>query len=48
MDKVHVYMCLHIASNKSTAGNKTRFYLARYSILPARASLWPQHFGTAT
>ena len=23
-DKVHVYMCLHIASIKSTAGNKTR------------------------
>ena len=26
MDKVHVYMCLHIASIKSTAGNKTRFF----------------------
>ena len=23
MDKVHVYTCLHIASTKSTAGNKT-------------------------
>ena len=26
MDKVHVYMCLHSASIKSTAGNKTRFF----------------------
>ena len=24
IDKVHIYMCLNIASNKSTAGNKTR------------------------
>ena len=26
MDKVHVYMWLHIASIKSTAGNKTRLF----------------------
>ena len=26
IDKVHVYMCLHIASIKSTAGNKTRLF----------------------
>ena len=26
MKKAHVYMCLHIASNKSTAGNKTRYF----------------------
>ena len=26
MDKVHVYMCLHIASIESSAGNKTRFF----------------------
>ena len=26
MDKVHVYLCLHIASNKSTAGNKTGLF----------------------
>ena len=25
-DKVHVYMCLHIASIKSTARNKTRHF----------------------
>ena len=27
MGKVHFYMCLHIASIKSTARNKTRFFL---------------------
>ena len=26
MDKVHVYMCFHIASIRSTAGNKTRYF----------------------
>ena len=26
MGKVHVYTCLHIASIKATAGNKTRFF----------------------
>ena len=26
MDKLQVYMCFQIASNKSTAGNKTRFF----------------------
>ena len=26
MDKVHVYMCLHIASNKSSAGNKISIF----------------------
>ena len=42
MDKVRVYMCFHIASNNSTAGNKTKFFLARSSFLPARASFWPK------
>ena len=32
MDKVHVYMCLHIASNKSTAGKKTRLFLSPFLI----------------
>ena len=27
MEKVHVYMCLYIASIKSTVGNKTRLFL---------------------
>ena len=26
MSKVHVYMCFHIASIKSTAGNKTKLF----------------------
>ena len=26
MDRVHIYMCSHIASIKSTAGNKTRLF----------------------
>ena len=29
-DKFHVYMCLHIASIKSTAGNETRFFLSPF------------------
>ena len=28
VDKVHVYMCLHNRSIKSTAGNKTRLFLS--------------------
>ena len=32
MDKVHVYMFLHIASIKSTPGNKTRLFLSQFLI----------------
>ena len=32
MDKVHVYMCLHNASIKSTAENKTRFFYSPFLI----------------
>ena len=32
MDKVHVYMCLHIASIKSIAGNKTRLFSSPFLI----------------
>ena len=32
MDKVHVYMCLHIASIKSTAVNKNRLYPSPFII----------------
>ena len=32
MDKVHVYMWLHTASIKSTAGNKTRLSLSPFHI----------------
>ena len=27
MNNLYVYMCLHIASTKPTAGNKTKFFL---------------------
>ena len=30
--KVHVYMCLHIPSNKLTAGNKTRLFPSPFLI----------------
>ena len=32
MDKVHVYMCLHTASIKSTAGNKIRPFPSPFHI----------------
>ena len=32
IDKVHVYMCLHIASNKSTARNKTKLFPSPFLI----------------
>ena len=32
MDKVHVYLWLHTASIKSTAGNKTRFFPSPFHI----------------
>ena len=32
MEKVHVYMCLHIASITSTAGNETRFFPSPFLI----------------
>ena len=32
MDKTHVYMCLHIASIKSTSRNKTRLFLSPFHI----------------
>ena len=32
MDKVHVYMCLHIASIESTAVNKTRLFPSPFHI----------------
>ena len=36
MDQVHVYICLRIASIKSTAGNKTRFFPSRFLISTSR------------
>ena len=32
MDKVHVYMCLHFASIRPIAGNKTRLFLSPFFI----------------
>ena len=32
IDKFHVYMCLHIASIKSTAGKKVRFFSSSFLI----------------
>ena len=36
MDKVQVYMCLHIASTETTAGNKTRFFLRPFVVSTSR------------
>ena len=41
MEKVHVYMFLHIASFESTAGSKTRLFLVRSSFLPAGSAFCP-------
>ena len=32
MDKVHVYICLHIALIKSLARNETRFFLSPFHL----------------
>ena len=36
MNEVHVYMCLHIATIKSTAGNKTRLFPSPFLISTSR------------
>ena len=36
MGKVRVYMCLHIASIKSTAGNKTSLFPSTFLIFTSR------------
>ena len=36
MVKVHAYMCLHIASIKSTAGNKNRIFPSPFLISTSR------------
>ena len=35
MDEVHVYVCLHIASIESTAGNNTGLFLSPFLIFPS-------------
>ena len=44
LDKVPVYICLHIASFKSTAGNKTRFFLSPFLISTGRFCIWGETF----
>ena len=44
MDKVHVYMCLHIASIKSTAGNKTRLFPSPFLIFTSRFLILAEAF----
>ena len=48
MDKFKVYICLHIASKKSTAGKKLGFLLVRSSFLLAGFSFWSKRSGTST
>ena len=38
MDKVHILICLHIASIESTAGNKTRLFRSPFLISVISAS----------
>ena len=44
MSKVHVYMCLGIASIKSTAGNKTRFFPSSILISTSRFLILAEAF----
>ena len=44
MDEVHVYMCFHIASIKSTAGNKTRFFPSAFLISASRFLILAEAF----
>ena len=44
IDKVHVYMCLHTASIKSTVGNKTRLFLSTFLISTSRLLILAKGF----
>ena len=44
MDKVRVYMCLHIASIKTTAGEKLGFSVVCFPFLLACASVLPNNY----
>ena len=46
MDKVHVYMCLHIASIKSTAGNKSRVIPSPFLISTSLLLIFAKAFGS--
>ena len=44
MDKVYVYMCLHIVSIESTAGNKTRLFSSPLLISTSRFLILAEAF----
>ena len=44
MNKVHVYMCFHFASIKSTAGNKTKFFPSPFLISTSRLLILAEAF----
>ena len=44
MEKVHVHMCLHIASIKFTAGNKTRFFPSPFLLSTSRLLIVAEAF----
>ena len=44
MDKVHVHMCLHIASIISAAGNKTTLFHSPFLISTSRLVILAQAF----
>ena len=44
IDKVHLYMCLHIASIKSTLGSKTRFFPSPFLISTSRFLILAEAF----
>ena len=53
MERVHIYMCLHFASIKSTAGNKTSFFLKPFLIstswfLILVEAIWIDHVATCS
>ena len=44
MEKNHVYLCLHIASITSTAGNKTRLFASPFLISTSWFSILAEAF----
>ena len=44
LDKVHVYMCLHIAPIKSTGGNKTTLFPSPFLIFTSRFVILAEAF----
>ena len=44
MEKVHIYMCLHIALIKSTAGNKARLFPSPFLVSTSWFCILPEAF----